>query len=411
MKNYKSIIPTEIKKNLEETVGLKVDSIGEASVTRSIRERMHKLGLTDDQSYLNYLRERPSEIQELIECVIVPETWFFRDHYPFVALVSYLKENWDRSYDLRILSLPCSTGEEPYSIAMALLMAGIDKELFTIDAVDVSRRSLDKAKVGIYSNNSFRADDLRFRDIFFNRYEKQYKIKDVIRKRVHFVWGNILHTPSTCFYDYYDVVFCRNVLIYFDKQVQKKVIVNIERILKPGGVLFTGHAEAALFIKPVFMSLRYKGAFGVKKTKGIDLDRLFQKNGKSFEKSRGKDLTGRRLPDQNKKKSSLVSGENHLLLLAEEMVQSGNVSHAESICNKLLEKEPTPMLFFLFGLIRESQGKVDEAIDMLRKAVYLDPHHHESLTFLALLAKRTGDETGARNYWRRATRSDRDKSK
>jgi len=85
------------------------------------------------------------------------------------------------------------------------------------------------------------------------------------------------------------------------------------------------------------------------------------------------------------------------------------MSSAEIICTQLLDKKgPSPTLFFLLGVIKENQGEVDEAIELLRKAVYLDPQHHESLTFLSLLAQRTGDEAGARNYWRRANKNTND---
>jgi len=404
------MIPPEIKRVLKESIGLKVDAVGEASVGRAIRERMRKIGLKDNQSYVKLITGSSAEVQELIECVVVPETWFFRDHHPFVALVDHLSENWDRSSPLSILSIPCSSGEEPYSIAMALIMAGIDKESFRIDAVDISRRSLERARAGVYSDNSFRSRDLRFRDIFFTPDGEQYRIKDVIRQRVRFAWGNIFHPPYADFQGCYDVIFCRNILIYFDEATQKKALAGIERSLRPGGVLFTGHAEASLFGQPFFESLKFKGAFGVRK-------KHVEQRGQTVPERKPKkptpvreNQTGENLPEK-KKRGKHDSEENHLLEMARKMVYNGNMNQAESICNKLLEKEPSPLLFFLLGVIRENQGKVDEAISMLRKAVYLNPKHHESLTLLSLLAKRTGDEVGARNYWRRATKSDRDKRK
>ena len=106
------------------------------------------------------------ELQELIDTVAVPETWFFRDRGAFIALARIALDAMVRRGPtdvLRILSVPCSTGEEPYSIAMSLLDAGLSPQRFQVEAIDISHRAIERARAGVYRRNSFRGQDLLFR--------------------------------------------------------------------------------------------------------------------------------------------------------------------------------------------------------------------------------------------------------
>src|SRR6185503_14624441 len=119
---------------------------------RAVQERVTACRLTDRDRYWDLVRGSSTELQELIEAVVVPETWFFRDADALTALVRIVRDACvvsERSL-VRIMSLPCATGEEPYSMAMALLDAGIPPHRFQIDAVDISERALDEARLGVY---------------------------------------------------------------------------------------------------------------------------------------------------------------------------------------------------------------------------------------------------------------------
>ena len=135
----------EVESFLKERIGLDMASIGSTVVMRAIRDRCARCGLPDTQSYWRHLVASEREQQELIEAVVVPETWFFRDPEALVALSSMARRKTPAptpEIPLRILSVPCSTGEEPLSIAMALLDAGFSADRFQIDAMDVSARAL-----------------------------------------------------------------------------------------------------------------------------------------------------------------------------------------------------------------------------------------------------------------------------
>src|SRR5262249_51536192 len=145
-----------------------------------------------------------------------------------------------------ILSAPCSTGEEPYSLAMALLDAPVPRSQFTIDAVDLSVRALDRAKQAIYGKNSFRGKAVAFRDRHFAQTGDVFKLHDAIHECVSFYQGNLLEEKFLVNHKPYDFIFCRNLLIYFDRATQKLALRKLHQLLSPSGVLFVGPAEVPL---------------------------------------------------------------------------------------------------------------------------------------------------------------------
>ena len=155
----------QIEELLQQTMGLDVASIGTSAVERAVLARAAECKLDGAVAYLARLRSSAAELQALIEAVVVPETWFFRDMHAYAALVRIAQEEWLRAHPesvLRLLSVPCSTGEEPYSMAMALADAGFPAERYRIDAVDISARCLRRATTALYGRNSFRGRELGF---------------------------------------------------------------------------------------------------------------------------------------------------------------------------------------------------------------------------------------------------------
>src|SRR5262249_53683940 len=138
---------------------------------------------------------------------------------------------------LRILSVPCASGEEPYSIIMALLDAGLQVEQFDVQGADISPRSLARARAAVYGRNSFRGDDLGFRDRFFKQTRDGYALEPRVRDAVRFFEGNLLSAQFLTDSQTYDFVFCRNLLIYLDPVNRARVLNKLAGILAPSGVL------------------------------------------------------------------------------------------------------------------------------------------------------------------------------
>src|SRR5262245_19825797 len=149
----------QIEKMLREKMGLDGASIGSGSIQRVIRLRMKGLGISDASAYRELLTQSRAEWDELVEAVVVTETWFFRDPEAFGVVVEAARRSAPGS-TVRVLTIPCSSGEEPYSLAIALRDADVPAERVRIDAVDISARALARAKSGVYSKNSFRGKDL-----------------------------------------------------------------------------------------------------------------------------------------------------------------------------------------------------------------------------------------------------------
>src|ERR1700730_120481 len=142
---------------LRETLGLDVASVGVSLVERAVKRRVNANGLQDISQYVHLLQRSASELQSLFEAVVIPETFFFRYPESFAALRQVVGEQYlSGTQKTRALSVPCSTGEEPYSIAMTLLDAGLSSEKFQIAAIDISAHVLDIGRLGMFGGNSLR---------------------------------------------------------------------------------------------------------------------------------------------------------------------------------------------------------------------------------------------------------------
>src|SRR5262245_45557195 len=171
---------SEIEILLKQSIGLDAAAIGSSIIERAVRQRVQACCLQDWREYAGRIRSSDTELQSLIEAVVVPETWFFRDKNAFSAMVSLLRR-WDRTArptdPLHLLSAPCSAGEEPYSMAMALLDAGFTLDQLRIEGWDISSQALARARTAAYGRNSFRGPDVAFRQRHFESVANGHQVK------------------------------------------------------------------------------------------------------------------------------------------------------------------------------------------------------------------------------------------
>src|SRR5882672_1779948 len=183
----------QIEKMLRERMGLDAASVGSGSIQRVIRLRMKGLGISDASAYRELLTRSRAEWEELVEAVVVTETWFFRDPEAFSVVAEAARASLPGS-TLRVLTIPCSSGEEPFSLAIAIRDGGVAAGRVRIDAMDISSRALARARSGVYLKNSFRGKDLAYRDRYFHSTKGGFVLQPEIRNSVNFIEGNLLNS-------------------------------------------------------------------------------------------------------------------------------------------------------------------------------------------------------------------------
>jgi chemotaxis protein methyltransferase CheR len=212
------------------------------------------------------LGTRPELSQQLINQLTVNETYFLREDYQFDSLLTSVlprvmanRREQGRTGPIRIMSLPCSTGEEPYSIALRLLEEWplIDQVDVEIHAGDIDSAVLASAKHGVYGARSLQRVPRAWRDRYFQDLgDDQHQMTRAIRAAVTFFKVNICDTEQMASYANFDVIFCRNVLIYFDPLSCRRAAENLYGAMRPGGFLFLGHSESMSRISPIFNPVR-----------------------------------------------------------------------------------------------------------------------------------------------------------
>jgi chemotaxis protein methyltransferase WspC len=390
-------------------------------VERAIKNRMEQTGAQDHDSYLEQMA--PDELTALTELVVVPESWFYRDPQAFQAAAEFIRErlaaNAGRS--VRILSIPCAGGEEPYTMAMVLSDAGIPHGSFIIDALDISPVCVARAKSGIYGRNAFRSQDLGFRERHFSSAgDDDYRINDTIRQRVRFKQGNLLEFDSSNRRGYYDVIFCRNLLIYFDKPTTKAAIAKLEALLAQDGQLFAGYAEVPSFCQHGFAPLLYQQAFGLKKEVKTEVKkevpsrphtpRLSVRTAAPLPGRSSVPATPARpaakpaaTSDSAKAAGADQAKPEDLLTQARKLADLGRFKEADDKCRDHLAQAPdSAEAYFILGLLNEHAPALAE--NYWRRCIYLQPDHYEALCHLALLAETNSDPAKAAALKARAAR-------
>ncbi|MBV8260004.1 MAG: methyltransferase, partial [Paraburkholderia sp.] len=215
------------------------------------------------EAYWERLMTVQAERQTLIDSLVVPETWFFREREAFAALARLAAKRLAARPGevLRVLSAPCSSGEEPYSAAIALLDAGLTHDQFAIDAIDISARSIAAAACGTYGRNAFRGDSLAFRERYFESAPGGWRIAVTVRRTVTFERANLFEWLAQHPVRY-DFIFCRNVLIYFDRAAQDRAMGLLRARLADGGMIFVGPAETGPMMRHEMASASIPLAFG-----------------------------------------------------------------------------------------------------------------------------------------------------
>ena len=235
-------------------------------VSARLAKRLRATNVANVGDYCRLLQspDQEEELANLIDAISTNHTFFFREnaHFDFLRQTVLpemqarsAKERWSH---FRVWSAACSSGEEPYSIAITLADS-LASWAWQIEATDISHRILEKARTGIYRSETVERLPKQTLQHHFKRgfgpQDGNYRIKSAHRDRINFQHLNLLEGEPP-FREPFHVIFCRNVMIYFDRPTQEELIAKLARLLVPGGYLFVGHAESLTVLKHPLLAVR-----------------------------------------------------------------------------------------------------------------------------------------------------------
>ena len=462
---------TELRKYLIANLGLDFSNKREKELVRKVSLAAEEFNFTDTTGFVLWLLENnlSNKQLEILAChLTVGETYFLREKKAFDFLEQkYLPElickRRGKDQRLRIWSAGCASGEEPYSIAIMLLRAipDIKNWHITILATDINSVFLKKAKKGIYTKWSFRNNPKLFIDRYFKKCGKnEFQILPEIKKMVTFSYLNLVKDtyPSLIYNkNAMDIIFCRNVLIYFSQEVIKDVTRRLYNSLVDGGILLVSPVEMSNLISPKFSRIYYSG-FTIyqkdrrkKKVQSIEflpVTRYLSKRRPALELSEKKIIlpelksnlpTGKPAKTEAKQKEkqeikpvisdyetalklytqgyyekveNFLSGllekndENTksisiITLLSRTKANLGNLEEARIFCEKALSIDKLDSsLYYLLAIIQSEQGNDEDAVLALSKAIYLDPDFVMANFFMGNLVQKMGNNNAGQKHYK-----------
>ena len=365
-----------------------------ATVERAVRDRMRSVGAGIEYDP----QPGTPEFDALVDLVVVPESWILRDPAVFEAALRFVQGRLltRPGRQVRVLSLPCAGGEEPYSLAMLLARAGVDPGHCRIDAFDLSQAAIARARAGRFTRNAFRGDDQGLRARFFTEDGDEQVIVAAPRAYIAFARANLFDVDPAVTGSY-DLVFCRNLLIYFDPATQQRAAARLAALLADDGLLLAGYAEAPALCRAGFAPRTPHDTFALRKHGRRAADVLRTPRRRPAAPSAPRPPEPPPAPPAPPPRDLLAEAKAH--------ADAGRLAQAEDACRAALARRADDAeAWFLLGLTAECAGRPRDAEDAWRRCVYLDPEHYEALCALALLAEQRGDLAQGAGLRERAAR-------
>lgn len=405
---------------LASASGISTNIIGAHSLRRAIQLRLEATEFADIPAYQNLLLNSPEEQQCLVELLVVPETWFFRDRYPFSHLrehVQGLLEGAGLSHPLRLLSAPCASGEEPYSMAMTLLDMGLTQDAFRIDAIDICRTSIRKARAAVYGRHSFRGVSAAEQAKHFESRPEGQALHAEIRKAVHFKRANLMHCLSATA-SQYDVIFCRNLLIYLEESASQHLLETFAGLMAPGGLLIVGSAETAKVPANLFTPIRASFVFGfLRRDASTSAPLLALPPASSSERPAASPApiaptrSPRRSPPRTVRRPAVPAtngsrgGASRSLPPNPAAAAPSGADQELQLCRLELERNPySDGAYLRLAQWMRSHNRLEEAMECLQKCLYLKPDCREALRVLIQLSDQLGEPQRRRQFQERLAR-------
>lgn len=406
---------------LVRMAGLVFDVSRRSAISAILHERIDKTGHSSIGSYLGFVESTGGAVerQQLLDAVTIQETHFFRNLPQIEALrkdvlPELIRRTRSSGRPLTIWSAGCSTGEEPYTLAMLLV------QLFEEDAplpvkiiaTDVSEAALDVARAGVYSGRTIQLAEPGAVDRWFDaRSDGSYSVAQQVRDLVEFRLQNLVTDAPPLSTGEADLIVCRNVTIYFGRETTTRLVRGFHRLLTMGGYLLLGHAETLWQISEDFSLLPVGEAFVYRKDAvpangrrpapvrpPAPAPHLSQPRRVMREVLRVPGLRPKRPPETRQPSLAAPELPSPLedLVKAREALRAGQYAEAASLAERATAAHPMLVEgYILEGRALSNQGDDDGAIVALRKAVFLDPAAAHAHFLLATTLARVGDPGGA----------------
>ncbi|MGM0568127.1 MAG: CheR family methyltransferase [Elusimicrobiota bacterium] len=399
-----------LKNHISKSAGIRFRK--DRSITRAVEERIKKCGFKSLHEYYRHIKFHPEgsvELRELVSLITINKSSFFRDECQYRILRkdvlpeivnSKLRRSVSNPY-VSIWSAGCSTGEEPYSIAIEMLdRFRFLKKQWEIEILgtDVDKTVLKKAMKAEYAEKRLAGVSDKRKKKYFERNGDLYRLKDEVRSLCSFDYQNLMEEPYPhSYFGKWDIIFCKNVFIYFDKEDMRKVIERFSDVLNEDGFLFLGHSESLYLISNDFLPVQFEDAFLYKKKKITqepavcekpDLPEKPQEKLKVIKKEKEKENEFNLAYEKYKNEyydEACCCIEKHIkendskdlksfLLAAKIYFEKNDPGRALSYALKAVRKsELNPEAYLIIGAINKNLMLIDEAEKYLRKALFLKP--------------------------------------
>ena len=447
----KDIEYRKVSSFINEELGLNFSKERESDLIKGLSRAAGEFGFGNISDFINKLPSLKldrEQLQILSKYLTIGETYFFREKVVFdvlrnILLPDIIAKRMENSQFIKFWSAGCSSGEEPYSIAILLneiITNSTDWDV-RILATDINTEQIKKAETGIYGEWSFRDVPDRIKQFYFKAVDKQkYEIKPFIKEMVSFSYLNLVNDSYPSLVNQtnaVDIIFCRNVLMYFDKQKREKVIANFYNCLTDGGWLIVGLTEVGYMSNDKFKQIPLKDAIifqkipssyqsttknsvkptGDKKESAIKFEarkagtknnnqqpNFYEEAMSAFDRGNYQ-LTADKLEsilsdETQLKLLSTAEKEKTFQILSTAYANLGKLNRALSWCDKGLQNfKLNTQLYLLKANLMQEFNKNDEAIEALKKALYLDPDYIMAHFMLANMYKKIGKITGARKQF------------
>jgi chemotaxis protein methyltransferase WspC len=374
---------------VRERLGLDPEALGPDVLARAVEARMRARGFTDPALYTARLMTEPAERTTLAADLVVSETWFFRGGRAlFERLAGFVADRAagrSPGNTVRVLSIPCSTGEEPYSLAIALAERFLTPDEYTIHAVDVSDRALARATAARYGSFAFREGGMDVRPVYFRAVEGDWELLPHLRAAVRFLSGNLTDPVFLADERAYDLILCRNLFIYLTPDARARALANFDRLLVLDGRLCLTPAEADRLPPGRFVP-DGPTEYGIYRRAGLG-SAVHGAPARTEPAANPRSNPALRLP---------VPPAPDALASARKLADGGRLDEARAACEALLRARPADAdALALLGVVHLAAGRADDALGALRKALYLAPDHVEALEHMITLCARRGDAARA----------------